>query len=616
MKRLLTLTLCASILLSAFLTGCNQNSDETPDSTDTDAATATTAEKVEETTVPEVLETEAGDEVETTEQPPVEDETEETEGNIAEKEPEEGISRNLSSVSIQTGDSAAEVYAASELQKYLEMKGVSVAEDAYLMTLRIDPSMKDDSYKIQVFRKKGDGTVITGGNARGMIYGVYRFLEDQAGIRFFTPDLEVIPEGPMSVTTGTTVFEPIFDKRSFDWYVNWCTSSDWMVKNGINDCPWFGPFQEKYGGSWESTGVSCHTLGMLTETGDSGSPNPCLTDPENLRKAIANLRKMLEDNPNLNYVSVSQNDCLEYCHCENCAAVDAEEGSPSGTMLRFVNAVAADIAEDYPYVTVDTLAYQYTQKAPKITKPLPNVAVRLCTVYCHFTHPISDKECSNTAAFNVDFEEWSKICDNIYIWDYTTNYRYCIPTYANLTVIRENMQYFADNNVRGMFPEGNYFSLSGEFGELRAYLLAKLMMDPYMSERDYYTHMDEFLAAYYGKGWKYIRAYIDSTSALAARGCQSIYDETFKGISEEDYLLMEEHYEEWWSKAEELAGDRFASVQRSRLQWRYIKLMLHPNEEDARALIADVNAAGVAWGEGRVIPDDVDLTKPPHEWYS
>ena len=603
MKRLLTLTLCSAMLLSCALTGCNKTPAEPADSTRTE----TTAEETNTERTPAV-----------TEEDTMEDMTiQEIETTNNEPRPEVGITRSISSVTIIAGDSPAETYAAGELTQYLEKMGVSAAEDGYQITLRVDPNMSDDSYQITVFRKNRDGATITGGNGRGVLYGVYRFLEEFGGVRFFTPDLEVVPTKGLTVTTGILEYEPVFVKRTFDWYPN-RTSRDWMVKNGINDCGWYGPFGEEVGGSWDSSVLSGHTLGMLTGTGGGASPNPCLTDPENLQKAIAYVRRVLREHPGTTGVSVSQNDNNSYCHCANCAAIDAEEGSPSGTMLRFVNAVAADIAEDYPNVVVDTFAYQYTQAAPKITKPLPNVAVRLCSIRCHFTHPISDDECERTATFNHDLVEWSKICNNIYIWDYTTNYRYCVPTFANFRVMRENMQYFADHNVKGMFPEGNYFSPSGEFGELRAYLLAKLMMDPYMTEREYNRHMNEFLEAYYGEGWHYLRAYIDTTCAKAADGCQSIYDEPFKAIGEDYYRAMEESFESWWSKAEELAGDRVEYVKRSRLQWRYIKLMLHPNEEEAKQFVADVTAAGIAWGEGDLqkLPANADLSKPPHQWFT
>jgi hypothetical protein len=96
--------------------------------------------------------------------------------------------------------------------------------------------------------------------------------------------------------------------------------------------------------------------------------------------------------------------------------VDAEEGSHAGTLLRFVNACANSIAEEYPHVIIDTLAYQYTRQAPKITKPAPNVAVRICTIECCFAHPLNEcdavsdtfkKHIIGTPTFQQDIRDWA-----------------------------------------------------------------------------------------------------------------------------------------------------------------------------------------------------------------
>ena len=149
-----------------------------------------------------------------------------------------------------------------------------------------------------------------------------------------------------------------------------------------------------------------------------------------------------------------------------------------------------------------------------------------------------------------------------------------------------------------MFPQGNSQSISGEFGELRTYLLAKLMWDPYMSEEEYYNHMNEFLKAYYGNGWIYIRLYIDKTTELAKDGCINIYEEPLQSITEAEWLANERDFENWWSKAEAIAGDRVDYVKRSRLQWRCIQILIHPDDEAALAFAADVEAYGIRWAEG------------------
>ena len=577
MKKLFTKILASALLFPCLLTGCTGagTGNETSMDTTTDDSSTT---------------------METTEQAPAEFKT-------------------LSTVQIVAGESAVETKAATELQKYLEGKGITVTEDGFPIYLEIDEAIGADAYNIVSDLGANEKMTISGGNGRGLLYGVYGFLEQYADCRYFTPDLERCEVGEVTIPHGTLCFYvPTFELRRMNWHTLG-TSADWCVKNGMNISN--ASFTEADGGCLSYGAYFVHTLGKLTETGDAYAPNPCLTDPKILATAIANVRKALEEDPNINILSVSQNDKTEYCKCANCAAIDEEEGSPAGTLLRFVNAIAADIAEDYPNVTIDTLAYKYTQKAPSVTKPLPNVCVRLCSIMCDFTHPLDCAEnCSDNETFRNDLIEWGKICDNIYIWDYTTNFHYYIATYANFHVLRENMLFYAKNNVRGMFPQGNSNSLSGEFGELRGYLLAKLMMNPYMSEEEYYAHMDEFLEAYYGEGWTYLRSYINDTSELASISCQGIYDYPFTAITEIDYKLNEKKFTEYWDKAEELAGDRSEALKRSRLQWRYIQLMLHPNEEDARALIYDVESYSMAWRENMwTARSTSDLNKGPHQWY-
>ena len=195
-----------------------------------------------------------------------------------------------------------------------------------------------------------------------------------------------------------------------------------------------------------------------------------------------------------------------------------------GSLLTFVNRIAGDIKDEFPGVYVDTLAYRYTRKAPKTIKPADNVIIRLCSIECCFGHALGDESCEQNAAFKKDIEEWSAICDNLYIWDYTTNFMYYLAPFPNLGVLRENVKFYKDHHVIGLFEQGNYQSTSGEFGELRAYLLAKLMWNPDMSEEEYDRHMNEFLEDYYGAGWENIRTYIDKTSEAAAQNHVGIYD--------------------------------------------------------------------------------------------
>ena len=538
--------------------------------------------------------------------------------------------KTLTAVSITSGDTPTEQLAAAELQKHLEIKGVAIEPSGLPITLSVDQTLGDDCYRIEGSvnvseEQTGDEYLnIIGGNGRGVFYGVVRFLEEYAGTRFFTYELETHTADPVALPETILIeYTPVFEYRSTSWTAM-TTDPLFCVKSGVNG--FVGSITDDMGGIITyGSGLFVHTFGVLTETDypyPGYAPNPCLAlnTPEgqaNLEKVINNVRAVLEKDPTVNIVSVSQNDTEDHCECENCLAIEKEEGSPAGVLLRFINAVADDLAPNYPDLIIDTLAYKYTRKAPLITKPRDNVCIRLCSIECHFNHPLTTENCSVCSAFRYDLVEWSKICENIYVWDYTTDFSYYISFFPNLHVLRENMQFFADHNVKGMFEQGNGQGLSGEFGELRAYLLAKLMMYPYMTEEEYYAHMDEFLAAYYGAGWKNIRSYIDQVSALALNGPgHTIYHQPFTAVNENFYRVIEDGVTKWWNKAEELAGDRLEYVQRSRLHWRYMQLMLHPDAEKAAELIAEVEGLGMAWKEGRyhVNIEESDLKQGPGRW--
>ena len=510
---------------------------------------------------------------------------------------------------ISNGTDPAEATAAAELQKYLEQRNVTVGEGGFPITLVLDETIGDDSFRITSSIKEGAediGMTIAGGNGRGVLYGVYNFLQEFAGFRAYTPDLEVFLWDDIVIGDGVILeYTPTFEMRMNDWYRYYYEPIEndhserepyWYVKNGLNIAHGnWRSWNESLGSSWDYGGLFVHTIGKLT--GHTGA-NPCLCDETVYEKALASVRQILADNPSTTIISVSQNDTTSRCTCANCKAVDAEEGSPAGLWVRFVNRIAVELEDEYPNVVIDTLAYQHTQAAPKITVPHKNVCIRLCSFKCHFTHPLTDATCSANATFVKDMNDWSKICDRIYVWDYVTNYRYYIATYATLDVLRENMQFFAEHNVKGMYPQGNYQSISGEFGELRAYLIAKLMWDPFMTEEEYYAHMDEFLKAYYGEGWQYIRMYIDKTCEMYEDSCNNLNQSPLSYAPKEQWLDMEEAFDEWWDRAEALAGDRAEAVFRSRFQWRYVQALLHPDQVEIRdALIADVSKYDMNWQE-------------------
>ncbi|MBQ1954612.1 MAG: DUF4838 domain-containing protein, partial [Clostridia bacterium] len=235
----------------------------------------------------------------------------------------------------------------------------------------------------------------------------------------------------------------------------------------------------------------------------------CLTNPDVLEIVTDNIMKSLRENPQTRIVDVSQNDNARYCQCEKCAASDKAEGGPTGTLIRFVNAVAEKVEKEFPNVLVQTFAYQYTREAPKVTRARHNVLIRYCTIEACFRHSIDDPNCKlNSGVFHQELLDWQKMADNLYIYDYTVNYRCYVAPFPNLISLWKNASFYADCNAKYIYESDTASGRSGACSDLRGYLTGKLLWDPYMSRETYEGHIVGFLKAYYGPGWRYVGEYL------------------------------------------------------------------------------------------------------------
>jgi hypothetical protein len=202
-----------------------------------------------------------------------------------------------------------------------------------------------------------------------------------------------------------------------------------------------------------------------------------------------------------------------------------EEGSPSGPILRAVNAIADSLLSEFPQVTVSTLAYQYSRKPPLLTKPRANVIVQLCSIECDFGVPLNDPNSTVNAAFREDIIGWSNVMQRMYIWDYVVNFANFVMPWPNYYVIASNIRFYIQYGAKGIFEEGSYKSPGGDVQELKSYLMARLLWDPSLDDR---VLIKEFTAAYYGPvGAPVIQQYLDavssSMSGLGGLGLYSIY---------------------------------------------------------------------------------------------
>ncbi len=228
--------------------------------------------------------------------------------------------------------------------------------------------------------------------------------------------------------------------------------------------------------------------------------------------------------------------------------------------------MAAEVAKQYPQVAIDTLAYQYTRKPPLHVKPLPNVIVRLCSIECDFAHPLTAE---SNQKFADDIRGWSKICQRLYIWDYTTNFAHYIQPHPNLRVLGPNIRFFVDNGVRGIFEQGAYNTLGAEFAELKAWVLAKSLWNPRLDDQ---LLIREFVNGYYGTAATPMLEYIQLIHDEAA--AKNTYLTCFSPVTAEFLnLAMLAKANQLLDQAEAAVKDDPAVLQRvqvARLPLRYV----------------------------------------------
>lgn len=460
---------------------------------------------------------------------------------------------------------------------------------------------------------------ITATTSRGCVFGLYWFMEEYLGVRFYSSTYTtIIKNAAVSVPCDLyRVCNPSFMARDPYWYDLLSPKNTafanfrYALRSNQRD-------MDDVGGGISYTGGFVHTLSQLAELPHKIGLQPCLTDEKVYQTVLKNLRKLLKENPNASIVSVSQNDSYAHqlgCQCENCKAIDDREGTPMGSLLTFVNRIANEIRDEYPNVFIDTLAYRYTRKPPKTLRPESNVIIRLCSIECCSSHPLTDDSCQSNREFCEDIQNWAKICDHIYVWDYVTDFRHYLAPFPNFKVLRENIQFFAKNHVIGLFSQGNYESISGEFGELRTYLLSKLMWNADMSEQEYYKLIDEFLENYYGDGWRFIKEYIDATCELAAQNHLKIYDrpDSFLPFTNDEFCPK---MLSLWDKALAAAqNEEYRNhVEQSRIQVLYYSSFAEDLPDNKQRLL-EMHKAIKKFGitrhrEGAVVPETIDQNDP------
>ncbi len=426
---------------------------------------------------------------------------------------------------VVSGDTPGEKSAAAILREYLgKLTGgtyeVSVdGVNPVIFRIMISPELADkpDAWSIS---SQGRVVTLSGNNERGTVYAVSHLLEDFCGVFFFTPYEEYVPSHEvLELPALSAAGQPYFIYRHI--YRGNTRKQDkgrfaaLRILNNDNT----GEIRSEYGGSYAfGPPRFVHTMWSYVPEEKYFADHPEYFALVNNSRRAGRESQLCFSNPDLpeviynqlvNYIAqgdrstagrriprpllydISINDNWNFCRCEACTAL-AERHGYSGALLHLLNAVARKLKVSHPDIRITTLAYNFTIEAPKDIVAEDNIIIRLC--------PRMNQAASIMAEENRGFRDqlinWSKVCKNLFIWDYAVTYikgGTGMP-FASELYYGERYRFYADNMVRGIMWE-HPFEPEADMYELKFYLETKLMEDPYA---DAAALTERFMRAYYG----------------------------------------------------------------------------------------------------------------------
>jgi hypothetical protein len=349
--------------------------------------------------------------------------------------------------------------------------------------------------------------MIQGGAGKGSLYGVVTLLEDYMGVRYYAANACTwsVSKNLSLPANLNRVDNPSFRHRQTQSY-NLALDPLYKVWNRLEE-----PREIFAASYW------VHTFDRLLPSGKYGASHPeyysfingqrrpgsasqwCLTNEDVFEIVSKKIDSIFKANPEQKMISVSQNDGnFTNCQCENCKKIDDENGGPSGSIIYFLNKLAAR----FPDKEFSTLAYLYSMNPPTKIKPLPNVNIMLCNIDCYREVPLTDN--ASGQHFMKALEGWAKISDNIFVWDYGINFDNYVSPFPNFHILQTNMQLFKKNNVNMHFSQIASIK-GGDFSELRSYVVSKLLWNVNCNVD---SVIQSFLKGYYGNAAPYLYQYM------------------------------------------------------------------------------------------------------------
>ncbi len=346
-----------------------------------------------------------------------------------------------------------------------------------------------------VIGRQGEEILIGGQNDRGLLYGVYEYVERALGIRFTeAPFYETDtglrdPAWPREIIVQSPTFSyrgGCMHHSMTDW--DFLYNVDRLGKARLNNVLLF-PYQcelmKKHIAEYRRRGVrvtmgghcwedlfydfgavsreeamaahpSWHALVGGRRIPCGGEGMFCLSDSGAVDHFVSNALAWIEKYSDcIDVLSLWPNDTYAlFCECEEC-----RKHTPSDLVLRLVNRVAEEAARRYPYMQIEMLAYNDFTAPPRETIPAPNVLVNFAAIARDYRIPLYSEERRNIALLS-DLRGWRALRpeSDVIAYEY-----YRLDGIPKSNVIRYELERYRDEGLIGVMEDTFQDNPGGNF---------------------------------------------------------------------------------------------------------------------------------------------------------
>lgn len=347
-----------------------------------------------------------------------------------------------------------------------EMVDFGVSEkDMWRIIIKIDSEMKD-GFQLTC---KGADIRLTASDNRQMLWLQYQLIKkiSQEDPRINGSDLP-----PALINIKDTCGTFAFDYQSI--YSPTGLNPDYTGVVGLDnfDDSWgiWGHNLRKVLGEKES-GENLEKL-YATVDGKKNDAQLCFSSEEMFRKLESYIVDNFGEEDKSRFV-ISPDDTPLACTCPSCTAMGntAKNATPAVTEL------VIRLCNRFPNHFFFTTSYLSTREVTD--KPLPANAGVMISAIDFPLRQIDDKE-GRVKKFKEQLEQWKKVTEHIYIWDYINNFDDYLTPFPVLKIAQQRLKLFKKHGAKGVFYNGSGYSYSSLDG-MRTFVLSALLVNPELS---------------------------------------------------------------------------------------------------------------------------------------